>query len=116
MHSKDKIAASFHGQCLVAHLDTGAGDLESGTSGIMSSHGLTGSFSEARVIDVILHLIRVHTFQQSHDAHVSCSDFSAHDCELQVHKFATANATAVNSISGSREFLVTAGRSDFILF
>ena len=57
-----------------------------------------------------------HTLQQSHDAHVSCSDFSAHDCELQVHKFATANATAVNSISGSREFLVTAGRSDFILF
>ena len=58
----------------------------------------------------------LHTFQQSHDAHVFCSDFSALDCELQVHKFVTGNATAVDSISGSREFLVTASRSDFILF
>ena len=32
-------------------------NLEYGTSGIVSSHGLIGSVSEARVIDVVLHLI-----------------------------------------------------------
>ena len=33
-------------------------NLEYGTSGIASSHGLIGSVSEARVTDVVLHLIR----------------------------------------------------------
>ena len=33
-------------------------NLENGISGIVSSHGLIGSVGEARVIDVVLHLIR----------------------------------------------------------
>ena len=36
-------------------LDTSASKL--GTSGIVSSHGMIGSVSEARVIDVVLHLM-----------------------------------------------------------
>ena len=43
MHPKDNIAASFHGLIPVR------ANLEYGTSGIVSSHGLIGSVSEARV-------------------------------------------------------------------
>ena len=43
---KGKIAASFHGQCLVAYLVRCGQTWKGGTSGIVSSHGLIGSVSE----------------------------------------------------------------------
>ena len=58
MRPEDKIAATFMGNALSHVLIPLWANLEYGTSGIVSSHGLIGSVSEARIIDVGLHLIR----------------------------------------------------------
>ena len=48
----------FMGNALSRILIPVRANLEYGTSGIVSRYGLIGSVSEARVIDVVLHLIR----------------------------------------------------------
>ena len=58
MRLKDKIAACFMDNASSHTLIPVRANLEIGTSGIVSSQGLIGSFCEARVIDVVLHLIR----------------------------------------------------------
>ena len=67
MRAKDKIAASSHGQGLVAYLirygQTWIRDIQ-----IVSSHGLIGSINEDHVIDLVLHLIRAQGRVARHDA------------------------------------------------
>ena len=58
MRPEDKIAVPFMGNALSLVLIPVWANLEYGTSGIVSSHGLIGSVSEARVTDVVLRLIR----------------------------------------------------------
>ena len=66
----------------------------------VSSHGLIGSVSEARVIDVVLHLIHAQGRVVRQEARTRFKrvvtltflvlTLSAHDCELHIHKFITS--------------------------
>ena len=97
---RTRLPFPFMGNALSHILIPVRAKLDFGTSGIVSSHGLIGSVSEARVIDVVLHLMHTQGRVVRQEARsrfnrvmtLTClvQTLSAHDCQLQVHKFATA--------------------------